>query len=88
MTKNILCGIVLMPGMAVSADTTVLNKRAMLRGPIPPRKSIDIWMDEFQRIIKKHRSHPLLMLWTVNNEMKFHVWHTNGEIKDDDALER
>ena len=45
-------------------------------------------MDEFQRIIKKHGNHPSLMLWTVNNEMKFHVWHTNGEIKDDDALER
>jgi len=60
----------------------------MLRGAIPPQESLDIWMDEFQRMIKKYRNHPSLMLWTVNNEMKFHVWHEHGEIEDADALAR
>ena len=60
----------------------------MLRGPIPPQESLDIWMDEFQRIIKKYRNHPSLALWTVNNEMKFHVWHKIGTLEDADALAR
>ncbi|MCU0857537.1 MAG: hypothetical protein MUC65_03930 [Pontiellaceae bacterium] len=50
----------------------------MLKGPIPPQESLDIWMDEFQRIIKKYRNHPSLMLWTVNNEMKFHVFYAHS----------
>ena len=60
----------------------------MLRGPIPPRESLDIWLDEFRRIIKRYRNHPSLALWTVNNEMKFHVWHKNGVVTDEDALAR
>ncbi len=51
----------------------------LLRGPVPPRASIDIWMDEYQRVIKKYRNHPSLMLWTVNNEMKFHHFYKNIE---------
>jgi hypothetical protein len=47
----------------------------LLRGPIPSRASIDIWMDEYRRLIKKYRNHPSLMLWTINNEMKFHDLH-------------
>ncbi|WP_168442037.1 glycosyl hydrolase 2 galactose-binding domain-containing protein [Pontiella desulfatans] len=45
------------------------------KGPIPSQESIDIWQDEFARVIKKYRNHPSLMLWTVNNEMKFHIFH-------------
>lgn len=45
------------------------------KGPIPPQESIDIWQEEFARIIKKYRNHPSLALWTVNNEMKFHIFH-------------
>jgi beta-galactosidase len=59
----------------------------MLRGPIPPQDALDIWMDEFQRMIKKYRNHPSLMLWTVNNEMKFHVYHKNNPNKTE-ALEK
>ena len=54
----------------------------MLRGPIPPQESLDIWIDEFNRVIKKYRNHPSLMLWTVNNEMKFHVFHAHQEEPD------
>lgn len=64
----------------------------MLRGPIPPQESLDIWMDEFQRMIRKHRNHPSLALWTVNNEMKFHVFHAHDRNRtpafDADTLAR
>ena len=64
----------------------------MLRGPVPPQESIDVWMDEFKRVIKKYRNHPSLMLWTVNNEMKFHVFHAHNQNRtpedDADALAR
>jgi hypothetical protein len=53
----------------------------MLRGPIPPQESIDIWMDEFERLIRKYRNHPSLALWTVNNEMKFHVFYAHERNK-------
>jgi len=49
----------------------------MLRGPIPPQASLDVWMDEFQRLIRKYRNHPSLVIWTVNNEMKFHVFQAH-----------
>jgi hypothetical protein len=64
----------------------------MLRGPIPPQESLEIWMDEFERVIRKYRNHPSLMLWTVNNEMKFHVFHAHQPDRtpeeDADALAR
>ncbi|MCU0787691.1 MAG: DUF1080 domain-containing protein, partial [Verrucomicrobia bacterium] len=64
----------------------------MLRGPIPPQESLDIWMDEFQRLIRKYRNHPSLALWTVNNEMKFHVFHAHAKERtpelDADTLAR
>jgi hypothetical protein len=64
----------------------------MLRGPIPPKASLDIWMNEFERLIRKYRNHPSLMLWTVNNEMKFHVFHAHSSEKtpeyDADTLAR
>ncbi|MGB0371552.1 MAG: glycoside hydrolase family 2 protein [Opitutales bacterium] len=47
----------------------------MLRGPIPEQPAIDQWMEEYQRVIKRYRNSPSVVLWTVNNEMKFHVYH-------------
>ena len=50
----------------------------LIKGPIPSQTSIDIWMDEYERVIRKYRNHPSLMLWTINNEMKFH-YHYNKD---------
>ena len=40
--------------------------------PIPDRRLIEMWRDEFLRLLKKYRNHPSLLFWTVNNEMKFY----------------
>ncbi|ANI89982.1 glycosyl hydrolase family 2 [Arachidicoccus ginsenosidimutans] len=40
--------------------------------PIPDKKLLDIWANEFYDLIKKYRNHPSLMIWTMNNEMKFY----------------
>ncbi|NDV81738.1 glycoside hydrolase family 2 TIM barrel-domain containing protein [Bacteroides sp. 51] len=40
--------------------------------PIPDRRLIDMWRDEFLGLLKKYRNHPSLLFWTVNNEMKFY----------------
>ena len=39
---------------------------------MPDKKLVDLWRDEFFDLIKKYRNHPSLLLWTVNNEMKFY----------------
>ncbi len=48
--------------------------------PIPDRRLINLWADEFIELLKKYRNHPSLLLWTVNNEMKFY--------DNDDDIER
>lgn len=40
--------------------------------PIPNRKLIDFWASEWIDLLKKYRNHPSLLIWTVNNEMKFY----------------
>lgn len=40
--------------------------------PIPDQKLIQLWKDEFLSLIKKYRNHPSLIIWTINNEMKFY----------------
>lgn len=40
--------------------------------PIPDRKLLDIWAGEFYDLIRKYRNHPSMMIWTMNNEMKFY----------------
>jgi hypothetical protein len=44
----------------------------MINGSMPDRKLIDLWADEYIGLLKKYRNHPSLLLWTVNNEMKFY----------------
>ena len=44
----------------------------MLAGSMPDKELIDLWADEFLSLLKKYRNHPSLLLWTVNNEMKFY----------------
>lgn len=43
----------------------------MLKGPPPDPKLLKIWKEDFASLITKYRNHPSLLIWTVNNEMKF-----------------
>ena len=40
--------------------------------PIPDRRLINLWADEWLELLRKYRNHPSLLMWTVNNEMKFY----------------
>ncbi|MDR1282966.1 MAG: hypothetical protein LBK99_19410 [Opitutaceae bacterium] len=44
----------------------------MLKGEPPARALLDIWHDDFAALVRKYRNHPSLVLWTINNEMKFY----------------
>lgn len=44
----------------------------MINSSMPDKKLIDLWADEFLSLLKKYRNHPSLLMWTVNNEMKFY----------------
>lgn len=58
-------------GIAVSFEGTwpwlMLENR-----PIPDKELLSLWEDEMKTLMKKYRNHPALILWTVNNEMKFY----------------
>jgi len=56
-------------GMAVSFEGTW--PWLMLEGEPPSDELLQEWSDEFLSLIRKHRNHPSIVLWTVNNEMKF-----------------
>jgi hypothetical protein len=56
-------------GMAVSYEGTW--PWLMLEGPLPSKELLSAWKSEFLSLIRKHRNHPSVILWTVNNEMKF-----------------
>lgn len=56
-------------GMAVSFEGTW--PWLMLQGDPPSDSLIKAWKDEFISLIKENRNHPSLVMWTVNNEMKF-----------------
>lgn len=43
-----------------------------LESSMPSQNLIDLWKSEFFDLLKKYRNHPSLILWTVNNEMKFY----------------
>lgn len=47
--------------------------------PIPDRRLLDLWRNEFLGLLKKYRNHPSLLFWTVNNEMKFYDNDNNQE---------
>ena len=45
----------------------------MLKGEPPDENLLKVWKDEFASLLHKYRNHPSILLWTVNNEMKFAV---------------
>ena len=58
-------------GIAVSFEGTwpwlMLENR-----PIPSLELLNLWKTEMKDLMKKYRNHPSLIIWTVNNEMKFY----------------
>jgi Glycosyl hydrolases family 2/Glycosyl hydrolases family 2, TIM barrel domain/Glycosyl hydrolases family 2, sugar binding domain len=62
-------------GMAVSYEGTW--PWLMLEGELPSKDLLSVWKSEFLSLIHKHRNHPSVILWTVNNEMKFEVLEKN-----------
>ncbi len=66
-------------GMGVSFEGTW--PWLMLNGPPPDPKLLKVWKDEFAALVRKYRNHPSVLIWTVNNEMKFPIFD-----KDDPAL--
>ena len=38
---------------------------------IPKKELLNIWSNEWIRLMKKYRNHPSLLYWTINNEMNF-----------------
>jgi len=58
-------------GMAVSYEGSW--PWLMLNGDPPSEELLNVWKGEFLSLIREHRNHPSLILWTVNNEMKFPV---------------
>jgi len=56
-------------GMCVSYEGTW--PWLMLQGDPPDQNLLQIWKEEFASLIRKHRNHPAVICWTVNNEMKF-----------------
>jgi beta-galactosidase len=43
-----------------------------LESSMPAPNLINLWKKEFYDLLKKYRNHPSLLIWTVNNEMKFY----------------
>lgn len=62
-------------GMGVSYEGTW--PWLMLKGAPPDAELLKIWKDEFVSLIHKTRNHPSIILWTVNNEMKFPIFDKN-----------
>jgi hypothetical protein len=56
-------------GMCVSYEGTW--PWLMLQGEPPSDDLLRIWKEEFASLIRKHRNHPSIIFWTINNEMKF-----------------
>lgn len=46
----------------------------MLNGAPPSPALLDAWYDDFSSLVRKYRNHPSLILWTINNEMKFYLF--------------
>ncbi|HEX4084912.1 MAG TPA: glycoside hydrolase family 2 TIM barrel-domain containing protein [Chthoniobacteraceae bacterium] len=52
----------------------------MLKGPPPPPDLIQDWKDEFASLLKEYRNHPSILIWDVNNEMKFEASEKKPDI--------
>jgi hypothetical protein len=59
-------------GMGVSYEGTW--PWLMLHGDVPEASLLKVWKDEFASLVRKYRNHPSMLLWTVNNEMKFYIF--------------
>jgi len=59
-------------GMLVSFEGTW--PWLMLEGDIPDEDLLRVWRAEFESLIRKYRNHPSIVIWTINNEMKFEVF--------------
>jgi beta-galactosidase len=46
----------------------------MLNGDVPNSVLLNAWKDDFTNIVRKYRNHPSVVMWTVNNEMKFYIF--------------
>jgi len=44
----------------------------MIQESMPDSLLIHLWADEYLSLLKKYRNHPSILIWTVNNEMKFY----------------
>ena len=66
-------------GMAVSYEGTW--PWLMLTGEPPDSSLLSVWKDEFLSLMREQRNHPSLILWTVNNEMKFPVLDQNDPVR-------
>jgi hypothetical protein len=56
-------------GMGISIEGTW--PWLMIKGEPPGPEMIKLWKDEFLGLIRRHRNHPSVLMWTVNNEMNF-----------------
>lgn len=65
-------------GMGVSFEGTW--PWLMLQGEPPDPDLLKCWKDEYISLIHENRNHPSILLWTVNNEMKFPLFETNYEM--------
>lgn len=50
---------------------------------IPKKELIDSFKRDWESTIRKFRNHPSIIIWTINNEMKFYI---PGIDKNDDAV--
>jgi len=51
----------------------------MLNDEPPSTALLDAWHDDFASLVRQYRNHPSIVLWTINNEMKFYVFNENNE---------
>lgn len=47
---------------------------------IPSERSIHIWREELELLLRRHRNRPSLFLMTMNNEMKFYLHEAPDEV--------
>ena len=47
---------------------------------IPSERSIRIWKEELELLLRRHRNRPSLFLMTMNNEMKFYLHEAPDEV--------
>lgn len=47
--------------------------------PIPDRSVLELWANEWLRVMDKFKNHPSLFFWTINNEMKFYDLDSDEE---------